>query len=171
MKDKMMEPEVKIDNGELATSMIPEDFTEPEVLFQKLISMVKKYHPSDDVHLIEKAYKIAYKAHEGQKRKSGEPYIIHPVCVCIILAELELDKETIVAGMLHDVVEDTIMTSEEIKNMSFEDFRTQIEGMEEVQKLTADGTERYGIYKHDVCYVNRDGIERTLQMIVPETKA
>lgn len=67
MKDKMMEPEVKIDNGELATSMIPEDFTEPEVLFQKLISMVKKYHPSDDVHLIEKAYKIAYKAHDGQK--------------------------------------------------------------------------------------------------------
>ena len=63
------------------------------------------------------------------------------------------------------------MTSEEIKNMSFEDFRTQIEGMEEVQKLTADGTERYGIYKHDVCYVNRDGIERTLQMIVPETNA
>ena len=58
------------------------------------------------------------------------------------------------------------MTSEEIKNMSFEDFRTQIEGMEEVQKLTADGTERYGIYKHDVCYVNRDGIGRTLQMIV-----
>ena len=53
------------------------------------------------------------------------------------------------------------MTSEEIKNMSFEDFRTQIEGMEEVQKLTADGTERYGIYKHDVCYVNRDGNDRT----------
>ena len=114
MKDKMMEAEVKIDNGELATSMIPEDFTEPEVLFQKLISMVKKYHPSDDVHLIEKAYKIAYKAHDGQKRKSGEPYIIHPVCVCIILAELELDKETIVAGMLHDVVEDTIMISDEV---------------------------------------------------------
>ena len=64
-----------------------------------------------------------------------------------------------------------IMTSEEIKNMSFEDFRIQLEGMEEVQKLTADGMERYGIYKHDVCYVNRDGIERTLQMIVPETNA
>ena len=63
------------------------------------------------------------------------------------------------------------MTSEEIKNMSFEDFRTQIAGMEEVQKLTADGTERYGIYKHDVCDGNRDGIERTLQMIVAETNA
>ena len=135
MKDKMMEPEVKIDNGELATSMIPEDFIEPEVLFQKLISMVKKYHPSDDVHLIEKAYKIAYKAHEGQKRKSGEPYIIHPVCVCIILAELELDKETIVAGMLHDVVEDTIMTSEEIAAEFSDEVALLVDGVTKLTQL------------------------------------
>ena len=135
MKDKMMEPEVKIDNGELATSMIPEDFTEPEVLFQKLISMVKKYHPSDDVHLIEKAYKIAYKAHDGQKRKSGEPYIIHPVCVCIILAELELDKETIVAGMLHDVVEDTIMTSEEIAAEFSDEVALLVDGVTKLTQL------------------------------------
>lgn len=135
MKDKMMEAEVKIDNGELATSMIPEDFTEPEVLFQKLISMVKKYHPSDDVHLIEKAYKIAYKAHEGQKRKSGEPYIIHPVCVCIILAELELDKETIVAGMLHDVVEDTIMTSEEIAAEFSDEVALLVDGVTKLTQL------------------------------------
>ena len=135
MKDKMMEPEVKIDNGELATSMIPEDFTEPEVLFQKLISMVKKYNPSDDVHLIEKAYKIAYKAHEGQKRKSGEPYIIHPVCVCIILAELELDKETIVAGMLHDVVEDTIMTSEEIAAEFSDEVALLVDGVTKLTQL------------------------------------
>ena len=107
-------PEIKIDNGELATSMIPEDFTEPQVLYEKLIKMIRQYHPSDDISMIEKAYRIAYKAHDGQLRKSGEPYIIHPVCVCIILAELELDKETIVAGMLHDVVEDTVMTSEEL---------------------------------------------------------
>ena len=135
MKDKMMEPEVKIDNGELATSMIPEDFTEPEVLFQKLTSMVKKYHPSDVVHLIEKAYKIAYKAHEGQKRKSGEPYIIHPVCVCIILAELELDKETIVAGMLHDVVEDTIMTSEEIAAEFSDEVALLVDGVTKLTQL------------------------------------
>lgn len=135
MKDKMIEPEVKIDNGELATSMIPEDFTEPEVLFQKLISMVKKYHPSDDVHLIEKAYKIAYKAHDGQKRKSGEPYIIHPVCVCIILAELELDKETIVAGMLHDVVEDTIMTSEEIAAEFSDEVALLVDGVTKLTQL------------------------------------
>ena len=100
-----------------------------------MISMVKKYHPSDDVHLIEKAYKIAYKAHEGQKRKSGEPYIIHPVCVCIILAELELDKETIVAGMLHDVVEDTIMTSEEIAAEFSDEVALLVDGVTKLTQL------------------------------------
>ncbi len=134
MEDKPnTKQDVRIDNGELETSMIPEDFTEPEVLYQKLIRMVKQYHPSQDVHLIEKAYKIAYQAHEGQCRKSGEPYIIHPVCVCIILAELELDKETIVAGVLHDVVEDTVMTSEEIAEEFSDEVALLVDG---VTKLT-----------------------------------
>ena len=115
----MVEPEtrtteVKIDNGELDTSMTPKDFTEPGILYEKLKNMIQGYHPSADISMVEKAYEIASGAHEGQLRKSGEPYIIHPLCVCIILAELELDKETIVAGMLHDVVEDTVMTSDEI---------------------------------------------------------
>ncbi len=115
----MVEPEtktteVKIDNGELDTSMTPKDFTEPGILYEKLKNMIRGYHPSTDISMVEKAYEIARGAHEGQLRKSGEPYIIHPLCVCIILAELELDKETIVAGMLHDVVEDTVMTSDEI---------------------------------------------------------
>ena len=90
------------------------DFIPPEILYAELIEKVKKYHPSDDVSLIEKAFNIANVAHEGQLRKSGEPYIIHPICVATILADLELDKETIVSGLLHDVVEDTIMTLEEI---------------------------------------------------------
>lgn len=91
-----------------------EDFTSPDTLYEELISNVKKYHPSDDISLIEKAYRLAADAHQEQKRKSGEPYIIHPLCVAIILADLELDKETIAAGLLHDVVEDTIMTVEEL---------------------------------------------------------
>ena len=91
------------------------EYLSPEELYQDLISRVRRYHPSDDISMIEKAYKIAYAAHEGQVRKSGEPYIIHPLCVAIILADLELDKETIEAGLLHDVVEDTIMTEEEIE--------------------------------------------------------
>ena len=64
--------EVKIDNGELQTSMIPEDFTEPAVLYEKLITMIRRYHPSDDISMIEKAYNIADSAHKGQLRKSGE---------------------------------------------------------------------------------------------------
>jgi GTP pyrophosphokinase len=95
----------------------PADFTSPEELYQDLIEEIKRYHPSSDMSDIEKAYKTAYKAHEGQKRKSGEPYIIHPLCVAIILAELELDKETIIAGLLHDVVEDTVMTSEDVARL------------------------------------------------------
>ena len=91
------------------------DFTSPEVLYEELIKSVRKYHPSADISMIEKAYKVASEAHKDQKRKSGEPYIIHPLCVAIILADLELDKETIVAGLLHDAVEDTWMTYEEVE--------------------------------------------------------
>ena len=89
------------------------DFVEPEALHNQLLEKVRKYHPSGDLSQIEKAYSVAHNAHKGQIRKSGEPYIIHPPCVAIILADLELDKETIVSGLLHDVVEDTVMTDEE----------------------------------------------------------
>jgi len=125
--------EVKIDNGELDTSMTPKDFTEPGILYGRLKSMIQGYHPSADISMVEKAYEIAREAHEGQLRKSGEPYIIHPLCVCIILAELELDKETIVAGMLHDVVEDTVMTSDEITKEFGSEVSLLVDG---VTKLT-----------------------------------
>ncbi len=100
----------------------PKDFTPPEELYKTLINKVLEYHPNTDITMIEKAYAIANKAHEGQFRKSGEPYIMHPLCVAIILAELQMDKETIVAGILHDVIEDTIMTEEEIE----QEFSTEI---------------------------------------------
>ena len=67
--------------------------------------------------MIEKAYQLADNAHKDQKRKSGEPYIIHPLCVAIILADLEMDKETIAAGLLHDVVEDTRYTEEQLAEL------------------------------------------------------
>ncbi len=114
----------------------PADFTKPEVLYNELITTVKKYHPSDDISLIEKAYDVASKAHKDQKRKSGEPYIIHPLCVSIILADLELDKETIAAGMLHDVVEDTILTYDEIKNMFGEDVAELVDGVTKLTKIS-----------------------------------
>ena len=107
------------DNGRKAERVLeaPADFTEPEILFDKLIAAIHRYHPSDDISQIEKAYRIARDAHKDQKRKSGEPYIIHPLCVAIILADLELDKETIIAGILHDVVEDTDVTVEQLRDI------------------------------------------------------
>lgn len=111
------------------------EFVSPEQLYQDLIERVRKYHPSDDISMIEKAYGIARSAHEGQVRKSGEPYIIHPLCVAIILADLELDKETIVAGLLHDVVEDTVMTTEEISAQFGPDVALLVDGVTKLLHL------------------------------------
>ena len=112
-----------------------DDFTSPETLFNELIARVKQYHPSDDLSMIEKAYRTAYDAHKNQKRRSGEPYIIHPICVAIILADLEMDKETIVAALLHDVVEDTTVTSEQIREMFGEEVETLVDGVTKITQL------------------------------------
>ena len=115
-----------------------QDFEEPEKLYSELIESVLKYHPSTDISLIEKAYRIADNAHKGQVRKSGEPYIIHPLCVGIILAELELDKETIVAGLLHDVVEDTVMTKGEIEKEFGGEVALLVDGVTKLGQLSYD---------------------------------
>lgn len=111
----------------------PADFTSPEVLYEELVKSIRRYHPSDDITMIKKAYQIAHDAHKDQKRKSGEPYIIHPLCVAIILADLEMDKETIAAGILHDVVEDTVMSLDELKSEFGEEVALLVDG---VTKLT-----------------------------------
>lgn len=106
----------------------------PEQLFGELIAKMKKYHPSDDFSLVEKAFRMANEAHIDQLRKSGEPYIIHPLSVAKILAELELDKESIIAGILHDVVEDTTYTHDDIVREFNEEIALLVDG---VTKLTA----------------------------------
>ena len=111
-KDEICEQSVS--EASLDSMPVPEAFTPPEELFTELVGTIRAYHPSADISQIEKAYRIADEAHQGQLRKSGEPYISHPLCVGIILAELELDKETIVAGLLHDVIEDTVYTYEDV---------------------------------------------------------
>ncbi|MDD5847490.1 MAG: bifunctional (p)ppGpp synthetase/guanosine-3',5'-bis(diphosphate) 3'-pyrophosphohydrolase [Lachnospiraceae bacterium] len=111
------------------------EYVSPDVLYKDLIERVRKYHPSDDISLIEKAYHVAMKAHEGQFRRSGEPYIIHPLYVAIILADLEMDKETIAAGLLHDVVEDTIFTKDEIEKEFGPDVALLVDGVTKLSKL------------------------------------
>jgi len=114
----------------------PADYQNPDELYDLLIRRIRKYHPSTDISMIEKAYRIAKGAHEGQKRKSGEEYIIHPLWVSIILADLEMDKETIVAGMLHDVVEDTVMTDEEIKQEFGAEVALLVDGVTKLGQLS-----------------------------------
>ena len=114
----------------------PADYQDPDELYRMLIGRIRKYHPSTDVSMVEKAYRIAKNAHEGQCRKSGEPYIIHPLWVAIILADLEMDKETIVAGMLHDVVEDTVMTEEGIKEEFGEEVALLVDGVTKLGQLS-----------------------------------
>ena len=134
-KKKFEEDEKKI---------IPHNFEEPDVLFETLIKELKKYHPSDELDIIVKAYDIAREAHKDQRRKSGEPYIIHPICVAIILAQLEMDKETIVAGILHDVVEDTMYTVEDITRLFGEEIALLVDGVTKLTQLNykADKVER-----------------------------
>ncbi|MCD8196943.1 MAG: bifunctional (p)ppGpp synthetase/guanosine-3',5'-bis(diphosphate) 3'-pyrophosphohydrolase [Lachnospiraceae bacterium] len=113
-----------------------EDFTSPDELYQTLVKSVLEYHPSADISMIEKAYQMAKKAHGNQLRKSGEPYIIHPLCVALILADLELDKESIVAGILHDVVEDTAVTMEDIEREFGEEVALLVDGVTKLGQLS-----------------------------------
>ena len=114
----------------------PADYQNPDELYDLLIKRICKYHPSTDVSMVEKAYRIAKNAHEGQFRKSGEAYIIHPLWVAIILADLEMDKETITAGILHDVVEDTIMTEDEIRKEFGDEVALLVDGVTKLGRLS-----------------------------------
>ncbi len=125
----------------MAASNVPADFTAPEILYKELIDKIRSYHPSADITLVEKAYRIANDAHKEQLRKSGEPYIIHPLCVANILAELELDKESIIAGILHDVVEDTVLTTEQISSMFSEEIALLVDGVTKLTQLNMDKVE------------------------------
>lgn len=107
-----------------------------EQLYKELIDKIKTYHPSDDFSMVEKAYKLAVEAHKEQKRKSGEPYIIHPLKVAYILAELELDMETITAGILHDIIEDTPYTYEDIAHLFSEEIAALVDGVTKLGKLS-----------------------------------
>lgn len=107
-----------------------------EQLYKELIDKIKTYHPSDDFSMVEKAYKLAVDAHKEQKRKSGEPYIIHPLKVAYILAELELDMETITAGILHDIIEDTPYTYEDITRLFSEEIAALVDGVTKLGKLS-----------------------------------
>lgn len=134
--EEQKKTELVFDDGHIEAMA---EYKTPEELYQDLITRVRRYHPSDDISLIERAYKVANDAHKNQARKSGEPYIIHPLCVAIILADLEMDKETIAAGLLHDVVEDTIMTTDQIRAEFGDDVALLVDGVTKLGQLQYQG--------------------------------
>lgn len=104
-------------------------------MLEKLLDKIKKYNPSDSTVIIEKAYGFAIRAHEGQKRQSGEDYISHPLAVAYILADLNMDNVTIAAAILHDVVEDTNYSYNDIKLEFSEEVAMLVDGVTKLTKL------------------------------------
>ena len=103
---------------------------------EELIQIMVKYHPDADVAMVEKAYHFAQKAHEGQMRKSGEPYFFHPLMVAGILAKLMLDPPTIAAGLLHDTVEDCEDVTIEVIAREFgQDVALLVDGVTKLKRL------------------------------------
>ncbi len=110
-------------------------------MYDELIENVKKYHPSENYEKLEYAFNFAVKAHEGQMRKSGEPYIVHPIGVAIILSELELDFESIISGLLHDVIEDTDYTYNNIAEVFSKEVADIVEGVTKLTKMNYQSRE------------------------------
>lgn len=108
---------------------------------QKLLQEI--IEQSSDPDLIKKAYEFAEKAHKGQKRQSGEDYIIHPLYTAYYLSELKLSAVTVAAGFLHDVIDDTPITSEQIKKEFGKDIAFLVEGVSKLGKIKYRGVERY----------------------------
>ena len=127
------------------------EFMEPDDMMNHLISVIHKYHPSTDVARVRLAYEYAKNSHGDQMRKSGEPYINHPLAVAIILAELEMDKETIMAGLLHDVLEDTKVTDEEMKENFGEEVLLLVDGVTKLTQLK---------YSHDKVEVQAENLRK-----------
>ena len=120
-----------IDDGRIESI---EEYLSPDELFADLISRVKKYNP-DGVEQITKAYEMANDAHKDQLRKSGEPYIIHPLYVGIILADLQMDTSTVIAGIMHDIIEDTDITYDDLKNAFNQDVADIVEGVTKLSRM------------------------------------
>lgn len=111
------------------------DIRSVDAKFQRLLATVHENRPGDDLEIIRKAWAFCLQQHEGQKRASGEPYIIHPLEVGQVLAELKMDSTAIAAGLLHDAVEDTDVTSAEIAKQFGDQVAHIVEGVTKLEKI------------------------------------
>src|SRR5947209_15060074 len=103
--------------------------------FRELQRIVRENRPADDLEVVEKAYEFSLKHHAGQTRASGEPYLVHPLEVAIILAEMKLDSTAIAAGLLHDAIEDTEVTSKQIVEKFGPSVAHIVDGVTKIAKI------------------------------------
>ncbi|MCL2873526.1 MAG: bifunctional (p)ppGpp synthetase/guanosine-3',5'-bis(diphosphate) 3'-pyrophosphohydrolase [Defluviitaleaceae bacterium] len=109
-----------------------------EQIFENIIKRISEYHPSPDFSLLREAYRVAVETHGDQLRKSGEPYVIHPMSVAYILADLEMDIESIIAGILHDVIEDTPYSYEDMAAEFSSEIANIVDGVTRLDKIEDD---------------------------------
>src|SRR5215470_3117168 len=100
-----------------------------------LVERIRTYHPSADVEIVSRAYDYSVRAHEGQKRKSGDPYFVHPASVAGIITELRLDTASICAGLLHDVVEDTLRALDDVEHEFGDEVAFLVDGVTKLSKI------------------------------------
>src|SRR5574338_529005 len=130
-----------------ATTGLPQDdatrYARPSALLRlnDILDRVAGYHPDPDLDLIKKAYVYSAKVHQGQIRKSGEPYLVHPLEVAGILAELKLDESSVVTGLLHDTIEDTLATKEEIAELFGGEIADLVDGVTKLSQFSAANTQ------------------------------
>ena len=110
--------------------------TDCPVQLEELVKEAQSYNPGADIGLIRRAYDYSARMHAEQKRKSGEPYVIHPLNVALIIAHLRLDVPSIVTGLLHDVVEDTVASPEEVRSLFGPEVARLVDGVTKVSKIT-----------------------------------
>ena len=114
----------------------------PAVRLEDIVERIQSYNPDADVDLLRRAYIFSARSHQGQTRVSGEAYLIHPIEVAAILANLKLDAATVAAGLLHDTIEDTPITSEEIKSMFGEEVAMLVDGMTKLSRMELQSREQ-----------------------------
>src|SRR5437867_2642785 len=116
----------------------PQPNTEVDAAFDRILEKVASYNPDADLDLLRRAYELARNKHAGQFRRSGAPYISHPVAVVEILANLEMDMPTLVAGFLHDVVEDTTVCIDAISQRFGPEVAALVDGVTKLALVTRD---------------------------------
>ena len=150
----------------------------------KLENIILGYMPDADLDVIRRAYEIAEKMHDGQLRKSGEPFVIHPIEVATMLAEMNMDLPSIAAGMLHDVVEDTSMTYDDVAAEFGVEIANLVDGVTKLKKIPTSSKEEQqaenlrkmflsmasDIRVILIKLVDRLHNMRTLQYVTPETQ-